>query len=110
MAMSLAELVSMREAATAQASAPGVDERTCAYHLGVATAVRGVLFAVAAGEAVSGRDIEVQLAKVAVRTRQPWSLRYCAYWDGAVCALEHLRDNWPVSDEQGAADICSHLS
>lgn len=94
MTMTMLELVELRETATAHASAAGVDENRVAYYRGAADAVRSVLFVVAAGEIVTIGDVEDRLAKLAVRTRQPWNQRYCAYWDGAVSALKHIHGQW----------------
>lgn len=96
MAMTLSELVDLREASTAQENKPGADPRHFAYHRGSANAVRSVLFVVAAGEVVTQHEIEDQLNRLKARTRQPWNRQYAAYWDGAVATLEHIRDRWTV--------------
>lgn len=94
--MTLSEMVQMREDASARAM-EGRDARVRAFHQGKATAVRSVLFVAAAGEVVSRHDIETRLGKVVVRSRQPWNLRYCAYWDGAISALEYMLDRWTAA-------------
>lgn len=95
--MTMLELVKLRETATAHAAEPGADENHVAYHQGAADAVRSVLFAVAAGEVVTGSQIEDRLARLAIRAQQPWNRRYCAYWDGAAWALKLIHDRWTTS-------------
>lgn len=97
MAMTMSELVQMREASSARAAERNADECFRAFHQGAAAAVRSVLFVVAAGEVVCRRDVQTRLDKVLVRSRQPWNLRYCAYWDGAISALEYMLDRWTAA-------------
>ncbi|MCV7285985.1 hypothetical protein H7J87_11655 [Mycolicibacterium wolinskyi] len=98
--MTMLELVELREAATAQAGEHGADESHVAYHQGAADAVRSVLFVVAAGEVVTIADIEDRLAKLRIRIQQPWSMRYCAYWEGAAWSLKHILGRWKTSAAQ----------
>ncbi len=94
MAMTLSELLKLRESATARAEEAGADPCHVAYHRGAANEVRSVLFPLAAGEVVTQRQLEQRLDKLKARTQQPWNLRYAAYWSGAANALECILDRW----------------